>query len=180
MQEKNYDKMCYTLIENVFGDYREIVGKAADEIQHIARIHGIPADIYTTANDEIISFSITKEDFGNSELEKYEKYGEDLYNKNGKEISIYILGSPHVKFKLTKDIESEAPLLINLSIIEYSSVYDTLRHLEGLVKNRQKLDKDDLNALKMIPSMGPREDKRNLREECLTLWKTIAGKGLIK
>ena len=64
--------------------------------------------------------------------------------------------------------------------MEYSSVYTTLRHLEGLVEKHQKLDGDDLHALKMIPSMGPPEDRRNLREECLTLWKTIARKGLIK
>ena len=37
MCEINYDETAYTLIENVFGDYREIVGKASDEIQKIAK-----------------------------------------------------------------------------------------------------------------------------------------------
>ena len=42
------------------------------------------------------------------------------------------------------------------------------------------LDSDDLFALKMIPAMGPPEDKRYLRFECLKLWKTIVNKRLIK
>ena len=64
--------------------------------------------------------------------------------------------------------------------MKYSSTYDTLRHIESLVENRKKLDREDLFALKMIPSMGPPEDRRNLRIECLKLWKTIIKKGLIK
>lgn len=180
MYEKNDEKISHTLIENVFGDYRKIVGKASDEVHNVARIHEISADIYRTEDDELISFSIIKEDIGNAEMEKYIKYGEELYELNGKMICIYILGTTHTKFKVTKDIESEAPLLINVSIMEYSSAYDNLRHIAGLVESRQKLDSDDLSALKMIPSMGPPEDKRNLRMECLELWKTIVNKGLMK
>lgn len=180
MNENNDDETSYSLIENMFGDYRKIVGRAPIEVQNIARVHDISATIYMTEDDELISFSLTKGDIGNAEMEKYKKYGEDLYELNGKLICIYILGSTHSKFKATKEIESEAHLLINVSIMQYSSTYDTLRHIEGLVKSRQKLDREDLFALKMIPSMGPPEDKRNLRIECLTLWKTIVKKGLIK
>lgn len=180
MYEKNDEKISHTLIENIFGDYRKIVGTASDEVQDIARSHDIDADIYRTEDDELISFILTKGDIGNNEMEKYKKYGEELYELNGKLICIYVLGSTHSKFKVTKDIESEAPIMITISIMEYSSAYDTLRHIRGLVESRQKLDGDDLHALKMIPSMGPPEDKRNLRFECLELWKTIIRKGLIK
>lgn len=180
MCEINYDETAYSLIENIFGDYREIVGKASNEIQKIARKHEIPAEIYQTRNDEFISLSMIKNDFGNKELDKYQRYGEELYEKTNTEVSIYILGSPHVKLKVTKEIKSTAPITINLSIIEYSSAYDTLRHIQGLVENHEKLDNDDLNALKMIPHMGPPEDKRNLRIECLKLWKIIIKKGLVK
>ena len=165
MYEKNDDKTSYSLIENMFGDYRKIVGRAPSEVQNIARVHNISATIYMTEDDE---------------LKKYKEYGEDLYKKSGKEVCIYILGSTHSKFKATTEIESEAPLLINVSIMKYSSTYDTLRHIESLVENRKKLDREDLFALKMIPSMGPPEDRRNLRIECLKLWKTIIKKGLIK
>lgn len=180
MCETNYDETTYSLIENIFGDYREIVGKASDEIQKIAKKHEIPGTIYKTRNNEFISLSMTKNDFGNKELDQYQRYGEELYKKSKKEISIYILGSPHVKLKVTKEIESTAPITINLSLIEYSSAYDTLRHIQSLVENHEKLDNEDLNALKMIPYMGPPEDKRNLRVECLNLWKKIINKGLIK
>lgn len=180
MEENNYEEYSYSLIEGIFGDYRKIDGKASDEIQNIARMHNIPAEIYQTENGEFISFNLIDEDFGNSDIEKYGKYGEDLYEKSGKEVCIYVLGSPHIKINITKELKSDAVMLINVSKFKYSSTYETLRHIEGLVKSRQKLDQDDLFALKMIPIMGPPEDKRNLRIECLKLWKTIVKKGLIK
>ena len=65
-------------------------------------------------------------------------------------------------------------------MIPYSSAYDTLRHIENLVENRKKLDSQDLNALKLIPMMGPPEDRRQLRIECLKIWKKIVKKGLIE
>ena len=180
MCEKDHDQMAYDLIETIFGDCREIDGKASDEIQSISKKHKIKADIYRTKNNELISYGLTNEDFGNDELKKYKEYGEDLYKKSGKEVCIYILGSPHIKFNATKEFETEAKIKINISLMEYSSTYETLRHIKNLVENRQKLDSDDLFALKMIPAMGPPEDKRYLRFECLKLWKTIVNKRLIK
>ena len=46
---------------------------------------------------------------------------EDLYEKNGNPISIYILGSPHSTFNVTKEIESEIPMIIIFTMI-YRSV----------------------------------------------------------
>lgn len=180
MCEKEIYEITIGLIENIFGDYRKITGKASDEIQSIARLHDIPAEIYVTENGELISYGMTNENFGNIEIEKHKRYGEALYEKNGKPICIYILGSPHSEFNVTKEIESESPMIIIFSKFPYSSTYDTLRHLKGLVENRQKLNRDDLNALKMIPMMGPPEDKRQLRMECLEIWKEVVDKGLIQ
>ena len=59
MYEKNDDKTSYSLIENMFGDYRKIVGRAPSEVQNIARVHNISATIYMTEDDELISFSLT-------------------------------------------------------------------------------------------------------------------------
>ncbi|WP_407413213.1 hypothetical protein [Methanobrevibacter sp.] len=180
MCEKNYDREQYEIIENIFGDFREIKGKASDEIQSIAEKHGIDAEIYKTKNNELISYGMIRKDFENSDFEKYKVYGEELYEKSKKQVCIYLLGTPDIKFNVTKEFESKAEIKINISFMGYSSVYNTLRHIEDLVKNRKKLDKEDLFALKMIPTIGPPEDKRNLRIECLKLWKTIVKKGLIK
>ena len=180
MCENEIYEITLNLIEEIFGDYRKITGKAPDEIQSIAKLHELPAEIYITENNELISYGVTDKNFGNIEIEKYKKYGEDLYEKNGNTISIYILGSPHSIFNVTKEIESEVPMIIIFSKFPYSSTYDTLRHIEDLVKNGKKLDSEDLNALKLIPMMGPPEDKRQLRVECLKIWKEVVKKGLIK
>ena len=180
MCENEIYEITFRLIEDIFGDYRKITGKASDEIQSIAGLHEIPAEIFITENNEVISFGMTDGNFGNIEIEKYKKYGEDLYEKNGNPISIYIIGSPHSTFNVTKEIESEIPMVVIFTMFPYSSAYDTLRHIENLVKNRKKLNSEDLNALKLIPMMGPPEDKRQLRIECLKIWKKIVKKGLIE
>ncbi|MBQ9026865.1 MAG: hypothetical protein IJ104_10965 [Methanobrevibacter sp.] len=180
MNEKKYDETSLSLIENLFEEHRKIVGKADEEIQKIAEKHQRHTEIFITEEGELISFEIMNEDMDNNEMKKIKKYGEDLYEINGKYISIYILCSPHMKLKGVTDIESEAPLVIKIAQMPTSDAYDVLRHITDLVKNRQKLNEEDLFALSMIPQMGPKEDKRHLRIECLKLWKEITKKGLIK
>ncbi|MBO5152378.1 MAG: hypothetical protein J6B73_09505 [Methanobrevibacter sp.] len=180
MYEKNNYETAQLFIENIFNDNREIVGLAEEEIQQIAVKHGRDADIFKTKNDELISYEIILEDIDNEEIQKIKEYGEELFKINGKLICIYLLGSPHTKITAKKELESESPLLINISIMPQSDAYDIFRHISSMVKNKEKLDKDDLFALSMIPQMGPKEDKRHLRIECLKLWKEITKKRLIK
>ena len=180
MYEKNNYETEILFIENIFNDNREIVGLAEEEIQQIAVKHGRDADIFKTKNDELISYEIILEDIDNEEIQKIKEYGEELFKINGKLICIYLLGSPHTKITAKKELESESPLLINISIMPQSDAYDIFRHISSMVKNKEKLDKDDLFALSMIPQMGPKEDKRHLRIECLKLWKEITKKRLIK
>ena len=54
---ENYE-ITLRLIEDIFGDYRKITGKASDEIQSIAGLHEIPAEVYITENNELISFGM--------------------------------------------------------------------------------------------------------------------------
>lgn len=180
MCEKNNYEMALLFIERIFNDNREIVGLAEEEIQQIARKHERNSDIFKTRNDELISYEIRMEDIDNNEFQRIKEYGEELFKINGKLICIYILGSPHTKITANKEIESESPLLINISIMPQSDAYDIFRHISSMVENKEKLDSDDLFALSMIPQMGPKEDKRYLRIECLKLWKEITKKGLIK
>ena len=99
---------------------------------------------------------------------------------NGKIASIYLTGLPHIKNKAVSEINTQAEIVIKLSIIPYSQAYDVLREIKSLVENKQKLNSDDLFTLSMIPLMGPPEDRRNLRAECLKLWKEINKKKMIK
>ena len=71
-------------------------------------------------------------------------------------------------------------MIIKLAIPPYSDTYSILQHLKDLVKNKKKLNEEDLFALSMVPMMGPEYDRRNLRIECLELWKEINKKRLIK
>lgn len=180
MNEKNDDELDLRIIKTQFDERRKIIGKANESIQSIAEDFDISADIYETENHELISYGMLDKDLDNRELENIKKYGEELFKESGKMVCIYFLSMPDVKYKVTRKIKSEATILIKITPMHYSSAYDTYRHIESLVKRRIKLDKDDLFALSMIPSMGPPEDKRHLRIECLQLWQTICNRGLIK
>lgn len=181
MYQEEYLENQKNIIKIQYNDNRKIIGKAKDEIQEISKKHAINADIFETEKNELISHSFQDKDFDKDELEKYKKYGEELYEKSSQLVSIYITCSPHVKIMTKRDeIQFKRIIFIKITKIKYSDTYDIFRYLTELVKNRVKFDKEDLFALSMIPKMGPPEDLRYMRIECLKLWKEINKKGLIK
>jgi hypothetical protein len=181
MNNKNRELKEIEIIKIQFNDPRKIIGKADAELQDICEKHGVYGEIYETENHELIVSMVLDEDFTNKVLEKLIKFGEDLYKTNNKIVSIYILGSPHSENRVTKEImESHAEIIVKFTKMEYSDAYDIYWHIRGLVDNNIKLNKDDLFALSMVPTMGPPEDKRNLRIECLKIWKEVVNKGMIE
>lgn len=169
------------IIKIQYKDNRKIIGYATGKIQEIAEKHEIYADVFETEENELISLYIIDEDFDNNQLEKYKKYGEELYEKSQKLVSIYILCVKQATNKLNNDkIEFNEKLLFKIEKMEYSYNYKIFGIMTEFVKNKVKFGKDDLIVLSMIPKMGPSQDLRYMRIECLKLWKEINKKGLIK
>ena len=140
MNDKKDVEMTDKLISMQFDDIRHIVKKSDDEIQKIAQKHKIEATIYETDRKELISYGIQNEDLTTHELDKYVKYGEELYEISGKTVSIYLMGPPNIECKTKRKMESNAPIVLKLAISSYSQTYDVLRHIKNLVKNKKKLD----------------------------------------
>lgn len=169
------------IIKIQFQDSRNITGIASEYVQKITEKHNFYGDVYETENKELIASIILDEDFTYEVLEKIKEYGEDLFKISNNVVSIYILGSPHIENKITTHIiESTADMIIKFSKMEYSDAYEIYWHIKGLVEKKIKLSKDDQFALSMIPMMGPPEDKRYLRIECLKIWKEAVNKGMIE
>lgn len=180
MKNENFEEKI-EIIKMQFDEPRKIIGKASDDIQKISEKYGIYGDVYETQDYEYIASVIIDENFTYKVLNQMKEYGEELYERNHKPVSIYILGSPHVENMITEHvIESTAEIVIKFSKMEYSDAYEIYWHLKGLVENNIKLNKDDQFALSMIPMMGPPEDKRNLRIECLKIWKEAVNRGMIE
>ena len=180
MDEEIYDDLDLEVIEKQFEDTREIKGKASEKIQQIPLKYDIFATVYETKTGALISLGMQNKEFTNDVMDRYLKLGEELYQKSNKLVCIYVICSPHVEPPKIRTLPSAAKVIIKLSRIDYNMAYETYRHIKGLVDARKKLNSEDLNALSMIPTMGPPEDKRNLRMECLELWKIIVNKGLIE
>lgn len=181
MNNKNRELNEMEIIRTQFNEPQKIIGKAREELQDIREKYGIYGEIYETEDHELIVSTVLDEDFTNKVLDKLIKFGEELYEANNSIIKIYILGSPHTENKVTKRIvESEAGIIVKFTKMEYTDAYDVYWHIRGLVDNNIKLNKDDLFALSMVPTMGPPEDKRNLRIECLKIWKEVVNRGMIE
>ena len=180
MNDENEMEMMNKIINTQFEDTRIITKKADSNIQKIAEKYEIEATIYETNTHELISYGIQDKDLTNQELETYTQYGEDLFNLSEKIVSIYLTGLPHIKNRAKSELISPAIIMIKLLIMPYSQAYDVLREIKRRVENKNKLNSDDLFALSMIPLLGPPEDKRNLRIECLKLWKEINKKKMIQ
>ena len=181
MTNKNSELNEMEIIKIQFNEPRKIIGKVSEEFLEICEKHGIHGEIYETEDHELIVSTLLEEDFTNKVLDKLIKFGEDLYEANNSIINIYILGSPHIENKVTKKIvESYAGIIVKFTKMEYSDAYDIYWHIRGLVDNNIKLNKDDLFALSMVPTMGPPEDKRNLRIECLKIWKEVVNRRMIE
>lgn len=169
------------IIKSKYKDNRKITGYATGQIQGIAKKHEIYGDVFETQENELISLDIIDEDFDKKQLEKYKKYGEELYEKSQKLVSIYILCVKQATNKLNSDeIKFNGKLLFKIDKMDYSYNYKIFRIMSEFVKNKVKFGRDDLIVLSMIPKMGPSEDLRYMRIECLKLWKEINRKGLIK
>ena len=108
--------------------------------------------------------------FDETELVKYIELAEELYEINNVAISIYILCPKTIKVTAPEiPIKSTAIFNIKLACFEGNPVYNMLYYIKEKIDKNIPLDEEDFDNLLMIPVMGPKKDKNNLRIECFKL-----------
>ena len=123
-------------------------------------------DIFTTEEGEFIDFELQLRDFDEEELTKYVEFAENLYEKHQKHVSVYLLCPRDINVCVKEcTIKSEADFTIKLAKVPEDSCKIILEGIKNKLKNKEKLDCDDLHALAYLPVMCDKEERNYYRME---------------
>lgn len=160
------------IIKDAFDEKRNIIGYAPNEMINVNEDCHQGGDIFITDKNELIDLEYQINDFDEAELAKYVELAEELYEKNNVDISIYILCPKTIKVTAPEiPIKSTAIFNIKLACFEGNPVYNMLYHIKEKIDKNIPIDEEDYENLLMIPMMGPKKEKNNLRIECYKLLK---------
>lgn len=158
------------IIKEVFDEKREIINYAPKKMISINDKHYQGGDIFITDTGELIDLEIQLEDFNETELYKYVKLAEELYEINNVEISIYILCSKQIKVIAPEQIiNSKAEFTIKLACFNENPVNELFIQIKDKINRKISLNKEDLTTLAMIPYMVPEKDRDRMLIECYEL-----------
>lgn len=158
------------IIKDAFDEKRNIIGYAPNEMIKVNEDCHQGGDIFITDENELIDLEYQMKDFDEAELAKYVELAEELYEKNKVQISIYVLCPRTVRILAPEcRIKSEATFTIKLACWGGNPVYDMLFEIKEKIEKGICLNDEDIYNLEMIPIMGPKEERKNLRIECLRL-----------
>ena len=153
-------------IKETFDDDSHIVSSIdAKELEIDSSIHQ-GGDIFITSDGKFIDLEFQMEDFDENELVKYVEFAEALYEKHGKQVSIYIICPKDINISVKEfEIKSRADFMIRLASIQEDPCKIVLKVIKDKIKNGETLTGDDLHALSMLHIMcEPKDRKYYLRE----------------
>ncbi len=169
MKENDYN-IRTKVIKETFDDDSHIVSSIdAKELEIDSSIHQ-GGDIFITSDGEFIDLEFQNEDFTAEELAKYIEFAEELYEKHGKRISIYILCPKNINVNVREfDIYSNAPFTIKLACINEDPCEIILNHIKTKMRNGEILDVTDMMMLAKLPKMCRKEDKKYYMTEYIRI-----------
>lgn len=158
------------IIEETFNDKRKI--KCYMPIQNLNLDEDIhqEGDIFITENYEIIDLEFQFTDFTEDELVKYVELAEALYEKNNKQISIYVICPNTINICVREfEIKSEADFTIRLAAIEENLAQIVLDIIKSKINKGEILDNEDIEVLKILPLSCKKEERNYFRRECFKI-----------
>ena len=164
MNEQDF-KTRIGVIKNTFNDARKIKCEVKNDIEIDEDTHQ-GGDLFKTEDGDFIDLEFQMTDFDEDELVKYVEFAEHLYEKYGKEVSIYIICPSDIEVLVKEcEIKSEANFTIKLAKIEEDPCHIILDAIKYKIKAGETLDGDDLHALSMLPVKCKKEERNYFRKE---------------
>lgn len=159
-----------SIIRETFKDPRKIVASAtAEELGINDEIHH-EGDFFITSEGKIIDLELQSEDFTEYELVKYIELAEHLYEKYGKEVSIYIICPKEINvYVKEEEILSEADFTIKLACSQVDSCEVILDAIKNKIRNHEILDEDDWYNLRHLQIMCEKSKRNYYRLEYLKI-----------
>lgn len=154
------------IIKETFHDKRKIVASVTAEELHIDDDIHQGGDLFITSNGEIIDLELQIVDFTEYELIKYIELAEHLYEKYGKEISVYIICPKEINVCVKEEeILSEAEFTIKLACSQFDSCEIILDSIKEKIENDEILTEEDMTNLRMLQVMCEKEKRNHYRLE---------------
>lgn len=147
MKENDFN-IRKNVIEETFDDNRKIVSSVeGEELNLDGNVHK-GGDIFITSEGEFIDLELQTEDYTEEEHAKYIEFAEELYEKYGKKVSIYILCPKNVNVCVREfEIPSSANFNIKIACISEDSCKIILNSIKTKYRTGKMLTEDDLMAL---------------------------------
>lgn len=153
------------VIKKTFHDNRTIVSSANIEELNIAEGIHQGGDIFITSDGELIDLEFQLQDFTEDELNKYVDLAEELYDKYGSKVSVYIICPKDINVCVREsEIKSNADFTIKLACIAEDPTEIILNGIEAKIKANEVLDVDDLFALLCLLKNNKMKRETNLDE----------------
>ncbi|MBQ6098366.1 MAG: hypothetical protein IJL02_00700 [Methanobrevibacter sp.] len=165
MDRKDYEVRT-KVIRETFNDERQLICiEDKDELKLDENVYS-GGDIFITDDGEFIDLEFQTKDFDENELVKYVELAENLYEKHGKNITIYLICPKGINVSVREcDIKSEATFTIKLACIPEDPCEMVLKHIKDKIKRNEILNGDDLHALSMLQVVCRKEDRNYYRRE---------------
>lgn len=169
MKKQDY-KVRTKVIRETFNDKRRLKCiENKDELKLDEHVYK-GGDIFKTDDEEFVDLEFQLTDFNEDELVKYVEFAENLYEKHGKYVSIYLICPKDVNVCVREcEIKSEAAFTIKLACISEDPCEIVLNHIKEKVKRNEILNGDDLHALSMLQVICPKEERNYYRKEYLKI-----------
>ena len=167
MNKTEFDFKSRTIRE-VFSDTRKICIAPKHEIMLDEGVHP-GGDIFTTEDGEYIDFETQLKDFDAEELAKYVELAEDLYEKHGQKVSIYIICANEINVYVNEfEIPSDADFTIRLARVLQDICKTILDGIKEKMK-KEKITEEDLYVLSRLHKICKKEEKHYYMLEYLKI-----------
>ena len=158
------------IIHKTFNDTRKIRCLAPEHEVRLDEDVYPGGVIFKTEDGEYIDLEFQLEDFDEAELVKYVDFAENLYEKHGKGVSVYLLCPDNINVLVREfEIKSDADFTIRLARIGSDPYQVALDAIKMKAQQGEVLDCDDRKMLDNIPLMCDRKDRNYFRLECFKI-----------
>lgn len=169
MDEKDF-KIRTRIIKETFNDNRKIKCETPKSDRHLPEYVYPGEDIFTTEDGEFIDLEFQMKDFDEDELAKYVEFAEEMYEKHGKPISVYILCPDKVKVLVREcPLKSEAEFTIKLACSNDNVALSILCKVKNKLRQGLNLDEEDKTMIENLPAICRKEDRNFFRRESIRL-----------
>lgn len=163
-------KIKTEMIKETFNDDKTIKCVTPEHIRQVDDGVYPGGDVFTTEDGEFIDFEYQLVDFDEEELAKYIGFAENLYEKHHKKVWVYLVCPKNIDVRVREiKIKSDADFTIKLFCSQEDPCQMILDHIKSKIRKNECLDKEDLNALEMLPTMCNKKDRYYFRVESLKI-----------